>query len=165
MIRNPSPLDRLHGRRAIGDKEYSALKRYYHHWHCAGLQSAVGSVDLNRVFASDLGSMSGMAKSEKQFYHRQQYRSARCLIGHRPGIVVDNVVCCEWSLEIGGFGIGYTSPYRARQAAIRNIARFWVSVGDILGNGLTKGRRISCPTAYSLMRIRTLPDSNWDTRA
>ncbi|MDR3485107.1 MAG: hypothetical protein P4M05_09365 [Bradyrhizobium sp.] len=98
MIRNPSPLDRLHGRRAIGDKEYSALKRYYHHWHCAGLQSAVGSVDLNRVFASDLGSMSGKAKSEKQFYHRQQYRSARCLIGHRPGIVVDNVVSGRWKL-------------------------------------------------------------------
>src|SRR5450631_3736954 len=60
-----SPLDRLHGRRAIGDKEYSALKRYYHHWHCAGLQSAVGSVDLNRIFASDPGSMAFMAKSEK----------------------------------------------------------------------------------------------------
>jgi hypothetical protein len=132
MIRNPSPLDRLHGRRAIGDKEYSALKRYYHHWHCAGLQSAVGSVDLNRVFASDPGSMSGMAKSEKQFYHRQQYRTARCLIGHRPGIVVDNVVCFEWSLEIGGYGIGYTSPNRARQAAIEisrdagyRLAAFW----------------------------------------
>jgi hypothetical protein len=98
MIRNPSPLDRLHGRRAIGDKEYSALKRYYHQWHCAGLQSAVGSADLNRLFASDLGSMS----VKKQIYHRKQYRTARCLIGHRPGIEVDNVVCCEWSLEIGG---------------------------------------------------------------
>jgi hypothetical protein len=127
-----SPLDRLHGRRAIGDKEYSALKRYYHHWHCAGLQSAVGSVDLNRIFASDPGSMSGMAKSEKQFYHRQEYRAARKEIGHRPGIVVDNVVCAEVSIEIAGYSIGFTSPYRARQAATEmlrdagyRLARFW----------------------------------------
>jgi hypothetical protein len=54
------------------------------------------------------------------------------LIGHRQGIVVDNVVCFEWSLEIGGYGIGYTSPNRARQAAIEisrdagyRLAAFW----------------------------------------
>lgn len=103
-------------------REYIALQRYKHHWYHGGLQASVGSVDLNRVFASDPGSMSGMAKSEKQAHHRKQWRAARELLGHQPGIVIDNIVCCEHSLEVGGYSIGYASPYRAREAA-RDILR------------------------------------------
>lgn len=106
-------------------REYIALQRYKHHWHHGGLQSSVGSVDLNRVFAPDPTAMSGMAKSEKQAHHRQQWREARVKLeerfgkvdGQRYGIVVDNVVCAETSLEIAGYAIGYGSPYRARDAA------------------------------------------------
>ena len=127
-----SPIDRLRKRGVISDREYCALHRYYHHWHCAGLQSSVGSVDLNRVFASDPGSMSGMAKSEKQFYHRQEYRNAREEIGHRSGIVVDNVVCAETTLEIAGYAIGWTNRPQAAAAVIEilrdsgyRLSKFW----------------------------------------
>jgi hypothetical protein len=58
-----------------------------------------------------------MAKSERQAFHRQQWRLAREELGHQAGIVVDNIVCAEWSLEIAGYSIGYTSPYRAREGA------------------------------------------------
>jgi len=112
-----SPLDRLWARQRIDPVGYSALQRYKHHWYHGGLQAGTGSVDLNRVFASDPGSMSGMAKSERQAHHRQQWRKAREELGHRPGIIVDNIVCAEWSLEIAGYSIGYASPYRAREAA------------------------------------------------
>lgn len=137
-----STMDRLYSRltRAAKNRaeketlrrEYTALQRYKHHWHNAGLLAAVGSVDLNRVFASDPSNMSGMAKSERQAHHRQQWREARDLIGHKPGIVVDNVVCAEHSLEIAGYSIGYGSPYRARVAACdilrqagRELAKLW----------------------------------------
>jgi hypothetical protein len=126
------PLDRMFKGKRIDPIEYSALQRYKHHWYHGGLEISLGSVDLNRIFASDPGSMSGMAKSEKQAHHRKQYREARDLIGHRPGIVVDNVVCAEWPLHTAGHSIGYDSPYRARQAAAEilrdagyRLAKLW----------------------------------------
>lgn len=112
-----SPLERMRARDAIDPKEYSALRKYAHHWYHGGLLASVGSVDLNRIFASDPGSMSGMAKSEGQAHHRQQYREARALLGHRPSIVVDNVICAEHSLEVAGFAIGWTNRPQAVAAA------------------------------------------------
>lgn len=136
-----APLDRLYSRltRRAGShqeqqlrKEYVALLKYRGHWFSAGLECALGSADLNRVFASDPGSMSGMAKTERQAHHRQEYRAARATIGHKPGIVVDNVVCAEWPLHIAGHSIGYDSPYRARAAATEilrdagyRLAKLW----------------------------------------
>jgi hypothetical protein len=136
-----STMDRLYSRltRAAGRRdeeqlrsEYIALQKYKHHWFAAGLQSSLGSADLNRVFASDPGSMSGMAKSERQAHHRQQYRAARDLLGHKPGIVVDNVVCAETSLEVAGWSIGYSSRTSARdhgerilRESGRKLAKLW----------------------------------------
>lgn len=127
-----SPLGRMFKRKAIDPIEYTALQRYKHHWYHGGLLSSMGSVDLNRIFASDPSNMTGMAKSERQAFHRQQYREARELIGHKPGIVVDNVVCAEWPLHIAGHSIGFDSPHRARTAAAevlrksaRVLAKFW----------------------------------------
>jgi hypothetical protein len=110
-------LERLLARQILSGVEYAALQKYHLHWHRAGLEAAIGSVDLNRIFSSDPGSMSGMAKTEGQAHHRHQWREARELIGHRAGIVVDNVVCAGWNLETAGHSIGFASPYRARQAA------------------------------------------------
>ncbi|MCU1293070.1 MAG: hypothetical protein JWP08_1920 [Bryobacterales bacterium] len=127
-----SPLTRLRCRGAIGGMEYAALRKYANHWYCGGLSPSLSSIDLDRVFASDPGSMSGMAKSEGQAHHRGEYRRAREIIGHRPGIIVDNVVCAEWPLHIAGHSIGYSSPYRARLAATEilrdagyRLAQFW----------------------------------------
>ena len=115
-------------------REYVALMKYKHHWHAAGLLAAIGSVDLNRIFASDPGSMSGMAKSEQQAHHRGEYRKARDKVGHRPGIVLDNVVCADLTLEMAGYAIGvaYASPYRQRlfivdmlRGAGRDLAEMW----------------------------------------
>ena len=127
-----SPLGRMFKRHAIDPIEFTALQRYKHHWYHGGLLAAMGSVDLNRIFASDPSNMTGMAKSERQAFHRQQYRSAREMIGHRPGIVVDNVVCAEWPLHVAGHSIGYDSPHRARVAATEilrdagyRLAKLW----------------------------------------
>jgi hypothetical protein len=136
-----APLDRLYSRltRRAGKyqeeqlrTEYIALQKYKHHWFAAGLESSLSSTDLDRIFASDPGSMSGMAKTESQAHHRQQWRVARDLLGHKPGIVVDNVVCAETSLEVAGWSIGFNSRTQARDRAEeivresgRKLAKMW----------------------------------------
>ena len=125
-------LGRMFTRRAISGIEYAALQKYFHHWHHAGLEMGVGSVDLNRVFSSDPASMSGMAKTEAQYHHRKQWRDARSILGHRTGIVVDNVVCCGHGLEMAGFSIGWRSKPQAIAAATEmlrdggyRLAKLW----------------------------------------
>ena len=129
-----SPLQRLYarlrsraGQRETEEltKEYTALMKYRHHWYHAGLEASLPSVDLNRVFASDPSNMVGMAKSERQYFHRQQYRAAVALVGHKASILLDNFVCCEWK-ELG-LGIDY-SPFRARKLLRESagiLAREW----------------------------------------
>jgi len=112
-----SPLDRMRSRGAIDPVEYQALQRFKHHWHHGGLAPAVGSVDLNRVFASDPLSHSGMARSERQAHHRDQWRKACAILGHRSRITVENVVCAEQTLAIAGLALGWDSKPQAIAAA------------------------------------------------
>jgi hypothetical protein len=113
-------------------QEYNALQKYKIHWTAAGLESSLGSADLGRIFAADPTSMSGMAKTERQAHHRQQWRAARELLGHKPGIVVDNIVCAETSIEVAGWSIGFNSRTQARDSAekvlresARKLAKLW----------------------------------------
>jgi hypothetical protein len=127
-----TPLDRLFGRNAITGAEFAALQKYRHHWYHAGLDASMGSVDLNRIFSSDPGSMSGMAKTEAQAHHRQQWRTARENLGKRVAVVVDAVVCQERLLDAVGFEMGWRSRPQAIAAATEMIrdagyrlARLW----------------------------------------
>lgn len=126
------PLGRMFARQAIAGSEYAALQKYNHHWYHAGLEMGVGTVDLNRIFSSDPGSLSGMAKTEAQAHHRKQWRDARAALGHRVGIVVDSVVCAGNSLEVAGFGVGWRSKPQAIAAATEmlrdggyRLAKLW----------------------------------------
>lgn len=131
-----SPLQRLYARLRLraGTREteqltaeYTALMKYRHHWYHAGLEAALPSVDLNRVFASDPSNMIGMAKSERQADHRKKYRAAVAFIGHKPHILLENFVCYEWPLHVSCHAIGY-SMFRARRM-VRDtaaaLAREW----------------------------------------
>src|SRR5262245_39378174 len=71
-----SPLERAFARNALTPEQYSAGQKYRHHWYHAGLADRLESIDLNRVFAIDLGAYAGMAKTESQLFHRQRYREA-----------------------------------------------------------------------------------------
>lgn len=108
-------------------REYVALQKYRHHWYHAGLEAPLQSVDLNRVFASDPSSMSGMAKSERQADHRTKWRAAVEHIKHKPSILLDNFVCYEWPLHVSCCTIGY-SPFKARKLVRETadrLADFW----------------------------------------
>jgi hypothetical protein len=76
-----SPLERAFARNALTPEQYSAGQKYRHHWYHAGLADRLESIDLNRIFAIDLGAYSGMAKTESQLFHRQRYREAAQAVG------------------------------------------------------------------------------------
>jgi hypothetical protein len=112
-----APLERLNSRGGIEPREYSALMKFKAHWVQAGLQPSLGGIDLARVFAADPGSFSGMAKTERQVFHRQRYREAVQHIGLRAALVVERVVCAEQTLEMAGLALNWRTPAQARAAA------------------------------------------------
>jgi hypothetical protein len=127
-----APLERMFARQAIGGTEYAALQKYRHHWYHAGLEAGLGSVDLNRIFSSDPGSMSGMAASERQAHHRQQWRQARDKLGSRTGGLVDSIVCAEDTIEAAGYRMGWRNKPQAIAAATEmlrdagyRLAKLW----------------------------------------
>lgn len=118
-----SPLERLHARRIISDRQYSAACKYRLHWHRAGLDPAPQSVDLNRIFARDEGAFSGMARTESQAFHRQQYRDAVRAIGIIGAAVMDRVACYEFSLEDTGYKMGWKSKPKSIDATKRVLVK------------------------------------------
>lgn len=126
-----TPLERFYARLRLSagtrdtdqlTDEHTALMKYRNHWHCAGLEASISSVDLNRIYAADPSNMVGMAKSERQFDHRKKYRAAVALLGHKPHILLDNFVNYEWALSIACHTIGY-SEYRARRLVRDSAAK------------------------------------------
>jgi len=122
------PLDRALKKRIISGAEHSALAKFRHHWWHGAQAPAMRSIDLDRIFASDGSSMPGMPASESQYFHRQRWREARDLIGHRALIVVDNVACHGQKLEIAGYAVGYSS----QPSAIRGAGRLLSEAGHAL---------------------------------
>jgi hypothetical protein len=136
-----APLDRIYSRLLKSNRtehdllrmEYAALQKFRLHWHRAGKESTTASVDLNGIFASDPSHRQGMPMAESQVHHNKQWRSAREFLGHKPQIVVENIVCAETSLEMAGWAIGsFTSRTSARDGAerilresARKLAKLW----------------------------------------
>jgi len=130
-----SPLERLNARGGIDAREYSALMKFKQHWHHAGLQPSVGSVDLSRVFTVDPGGYSGMAKTERQVFHRQRYREAVQHIGLRAALVVERVVCAEQTLEAAGLALNWRTPAQARAAATELLRDAGYRLAQLWGIG------------------------------
>jgi hypothetical protein len=125
-------LGRAWMRRQISGEEYAGLRRYALHWLAGGLQGHLGSVDMNRIYAHDPESMSGLCKTERQAVHREAYYAARCEVGHRPAAVADHVALYDFPLREVGFMLGYRSAAHAREAARELLSeagyrlfRFW----------------------------------------
>ena len=132
FVMRDMPLGRLVVRQKISVEEFHGLKQYANHWASGGLQGHLGSVDLNRIYAFDPGSMTGLAHSEAQADHRIAYYRACEHIGRRPAFVADCVACLELSLEIVGEALGFRSPYRGRTRALEilrdaggRLASYW----------------------------------------
>ena len=112
-----SPLEAALTRKAITDRQYNAAMKYKTHWFQGGLSGSLQSIDPNRVFASDTTNFSGMAKTEAQAFHRQQYRAAIEVIGIIPAAVLDTIACHEKPLSKAGVNMGWKSKSKGIQAA------------------------------------------------
>jgi hypothetical protein len=118
-----SPLERAFSRGVITPGQYNAALKYRHHWHHAGLSDPLSSVDLNRIFASDVSGFSGMSKTDNQYFHRQRYREAYRALSEvlaDPGIV-DRIVCREERLDDVGRRLGWRSKPQAIAAATQAL--------------------------------------------
>lgn len=109
-------------RQIISAQEYSALRRYALHWVAGGLQGPLGSVDLNRIYAFDPSSMTGLARSEAQLDHKRTYYAAKQAIGFNPSFVADQVACFGRGLQETGMSMGFRSSYRARSRAAEYLS-------------------------------------------
>ena len=116
-----NPLERAFARRVISREQYSAAQKYRHHWYHAGLSDPLQSLDLNRIFATDLGGFSGMPHSENQLFHRQRYREAVQAIGKIGSHVLDWAVCRDIELAESGYALGWSSRAQAYAAAVERM--------------------------------------------
>ena len=116
-----TPLERLLSRDKITNHQYLSGQKYRHHWYHAGLSDALQSLDVNRIFASDLAGFSGMAKTESQVFHRQRYREGVQATGKIGAGVLDWVVCREVPLEDVGYTLGWGSKPQATAAATERL--------------------------------------------
>jgi hypothetical protein len=116
-----SPLERAFARRIISREQYSAGQKYRHHWYHAGLSDPLQSLDLNRIFATDLGRFSGMPRTEAQVFHRQRYREAVQAVGKIGSHVLDWVVCRDIEFAEVGTTLGWGSRAQAYAAAVERM--------------------------------------------
>lgn len=128
-----SPLDRLYGRLVRASRtenqterlrvEYAALKKYHRLFVESGMVGSVGSVDPNRTYSPNPVGRTFLGGSERQCNDRDEYRRAKICLGHLPGIVVDNVVNHENSLDKAGNYVHGKNSQRRRIAAAEKILR------------------------------------------
>jgi hypothetical protein len=116
-----SPLERALARNVITQEQYLAGQKYRHHWYHAGLAGPVGSLNLDRIFATDLGGFSGMAKTESQVFHRQRYREAGQAVGKIGSHVLDWTACREAPLDQVGYTLGWSTRPQAYAAAAERM--------------------------------------------
>ncbi len=116
-----SPLERAFTRSLITREQYSVAQKYRHHWYHAGLSDSLQSVNINRLFATDVGGFTGMAKTERQVFHRQRYREAIQAVGKIGSHVLDWVVCRDTRFEQVGYTLGWSSRPQAYAAAVERM--------------------------------------------
>jgi hypothetical protein len=116
-----APIERMVARKILTEKQYQGLGKYRIHWYNGGLAPRFGGLDPNHIFASDISNFSGMAKSERQVFHRQQCRAANAVLGLRGIWVVERIVCEEVPVEDAGRLMGWKNRPQAVAAATEQL--------------------------------------------
>jgi hypothetical protein len=116
-----APLERAFVRGVLTQEQFSAGQKYRHHWYHAGLAEPLVSLDLERVLAVDLGAFSGMARTERQVFHRQRYREAVQAVGKIGSHVLEWTVCRDIPFEEVGNTLGWSSRPQAYAAAVERL--------------------------------------------
>ena len=136
-VREASPLECLYERGLISQEEYQAGQRYVMHWHEAGLEPSVRSVNFDRVPSGEID-YSAMAKTERQAEHRKFHRAAVGCIGIVNSRIGEAVCCEEFPIgEVARQWSGYTDGASARaevrgrlKAALEVLVGFYQSMRE-----------------------------------
>lgn len=116
-----APVEIMVAKKIITEKQYQGLTKYRIHWFNAGLGPSFGGMDPNHIFASDISNFAGMAKSERQVFHRQQWRAANQVMGLRGTWVVGKIVCEEFTAEDAGRLMGWNNRPQAVAASTQQL--------------------------------------------
>lgn len=116
-----APLEMMLSRKIITEKQYQSLGKFRIHWHNAGLTPHFGAMDPARIFAADITNFSGMAKTERQVFHRQQWRAANHAMGLRGSWIAHKIACEEVSAEQAGREMGWKNRPQAVAAATQAL--------------------------------------------
>jgi hypothetical protein len=112
-----APIEVMAAKKIITEKQYQGLGKYRIHWFNGGLGPSFGGLDPNHIFASDISNFAGMAKTERQVFHRQQWRAANLAMGLRGTWVVGKIACEEATAEQAGREMGWGNRPQAVAAA------------------------------------------------
>jgi hypothetical protein len=125
------PIVAMLSKKQIDGKQFQALDKFHKHWFNAKLGGGCRSVDFNRIYAPDPFS-DYLNASERQWKNRWEYNRALDKLAFQERIIASNLILSEtMTAEECGYGLGYTSRYRARSAAvevIRGMADRWVEM-------------------------------------
>jgi hypothetical protein len=112
-----APIEIMAAKKILTEKQYQGLTKYRIHWFNGGLGPSFGGMDPNHIFASDISNFAGMAKSERQVFHRQQWRAANMAMGLKGTWVVGRIVCEEATAEETGRAMGWNNRPQAVAAS------------------------------------------------
>jgi hypothetical protein len=129
-----SPINLALSRKQISGRQFTTATKLYNHWFRGGLVENFGSMDPNRIFGGQ-GSGAGMARTEAQAFHRQQYRKAVDIIGKKGEWILGRVVCREVSFADAGAEMGWKDRKYAVGAAIQSARNALDLLADEWGIG------------------------------
>lgn len=116
-----APLEMMLARKIITERQYQGLGKFRIHWFNGGLSPMLGGMNPSHIFAKDITNFSGMAKTERQVFHRQQWRAANNIMGLRGSWVVHKIVCEEQSAEDTGRAMGWNNRPQAVAVATQQL--------------------------------------------
>lgn len=114
-------------------RSYQGLDKFRRYWRGCAFPG-VRSPDMDRLFASD-GFFTNLPRSEWHAHCRKQYAAGKAELGHRVGIVVQNLVISETTLEVAGYAIGYRNKPQAIAGATELVVEGGTKLAKLWGVG------------------------------
>jgi hypothetical protein len=110
-----APLEQMRARQQVTEPHYQTLARLRLHWFLGYQSGSLRAVDLDRMI-QQLGKTETLG--EQEILHRERVIRAFDALRPLECAVTARVVIEEYDLNTVGGSIGYSSPYRGRQAVL-----------------------------------------------
>jgi hypothetical protein len=134
LVARGAPLEALHAKSVIDERQYGAGKKFYHHWYRSALSGRYAALNLATGIFGHEGFSGGMPATEDQAYHREAYRKSVQHLGMRTSALLQYLVCDERPLvEVGRTLLGWTNDPQARAAAAERLKDALDRLADFYG--------------------------------